>query len=85
VVRHIIAELAAQGKAIFFSSPVLEQVEKLCSHLVVLKRGAVVAEGSIEEVRGGFAGLGLEVGFMQITEQADAGRMAQNILAAVRI
>jgi ABC-2 type transport system ATP-binding protein len=83
VVRRVIAMLALEGKAIFFSSPVLEQVERLCSHLVVLKRGSVVAAGSIEEVSAGFAGLGLEAGFMQITEQVDAERMAQNILAAV--
>lgn len=83
VVRQLIVMLAAQGKAIFFSSPVLEQVEKLCSHLLVLKQGSMVASGSIDEVRGGFAGLGLEAGFMQITEQVDAGRIAQNILSAV--
>jgi len=83
VVRRVIVMLAGQGKAIFFSSPVLEQVEKLCSHLVLLKKGSVVASGTLEEVRDGFEGLGLEAGFMQITEQTDAERMAQNILAAV--
>jgi len=83
VVRRLIAMLAGQGKAIFFSSPVLEQVEKLCSHLVLLKKGSVVASGTLEEVRDGFEGLGLEAGFMQITEQTDAERMAQNILSAV--
>jgi ABC-2 type transport system ATP-binding protein len=82
VVRRVIEMLAAQGKAIFFSSPVLEQVEKLCSHLVLLKKGSVVASGTLEEVRDGFEGLGLEAGFMQLTEQVDAERMAQNILAA---
>ena len=83
VVRRVVAMLAGQGKAIFFSSPVLEQVEKLCSHLVLLKKGSVVAAGTLEEVRDGFEGLGLEAGFMQITEQVDAERMAQNILSAV--
>jgi ABC-2 type transport system ATP-binding protein len=83
VVRRVVAMLAARGKAIFFSSPVLEQVEKLCSHLLVLKKGSVVASGAIEEVSAGFAGLGLEAGFMQITEQVDADRLARNILTAV--
>ena len=83
VVRRVVAMLAEQGKAILFSSPVLEQVEKLCSHLVLLKKGSVVASGTLEEVRDGFEGLGLEAGFMQLTEQVDAERMAQNILAAV--
>ena len=83
VVRRVVGMLAERGKAIFFSSPVLEQVEKLCSHLVLLKKGLVVASGTLEEVRDGFEGLGLEAGFMQITEQVDAERMAQNILTAV--
>jgi ABC-2 type transport system ATP-binding protein len=83
VVRRVVEMLAAQRKAIFFSSPVLEQVEKLCSHLVLLKKGSVVAAGTLDEVCGGFEGLGLEAGFLQITEQADAERMAQHILAAV--
>ena len=84
VLRCVIARLAAEGKAVFFSSPVLEQVDKLCSHLVVLKRGGVVASGSMEEMHAGFAGLGLEAGFMQLTEQVDADRIAQDIVSAVR-
>lgn len=43
----------------------------------------MVASGTLDEVRDGFEGLGLEAGFMQITEQTDAERMAQHILAAV--
>jgi len=83
VLRRVIALLAAEGKAIFFSSPVLEQVEKLCSHLVVLKKGATVAAGSLEEVHAGFAGLGLEAGFMQLTEQVDAESIARDMVAAI--
>jgi ABC-type uncharacterized transport system ATPase subunit len=37
VLRRVIARLAEQGKAVLFSSPVLEQVDKLCSHLVVVE------------------------------------------------
>jgi len=83
VVRRVVSMLAARGKAVFFSSPVLEQVEKLCSHLLLLKTGSAVASGTLEEVRDGFEGLGLEAGFMQLTEQMDADRMAQQILSAV--
>jgi ABC-2 type transport system ATP-binding protein len=83
VLRQVIARLAAERKAIFFSSPVLEQVDRLCTHLVVLNRGSVVASGSMEEMHAGFGGVGLEAGFMQLTEQVDAGRMADEIVAAV--
>jgi ABC-2 type transport system ATP-binding protein len=84
VLRQVIARLAAEGKAIFFSSPVLEQMDHLCSHLVLLKQGSVVASGPIAEVHARFNGMGLEAGFMQLTEQGDADRIAQQIVAAVR-
>lgn len=84
VLRGVIGLLAGQGKAILFSSPVLEQVDHLCSDLVLLKGGSVAAAASIGEMHAGFAGLGLEAGFMQLTEQGDANRIAQEIVAAVR-
>jgi ABC-2 type transport system ATP-binding protein len=83
VLRRVILRLARERKAIFFSSPVLEQADKLCTHLLVLKRGAVVARGSMEEIHAGFAGLDLEAGFMQLTEQVDADRIAQDVVSAV--
>ena len=83
VLRHVIARLAEEGKAIFFSSPVMEQADRLCSHLAVLKHGSVVATGSMEEIYANFGELSLEAGFMQLTEQVDAGRIAGEIVAAV--
>lgn len=83
VLRHVIGLLATRRKAILFSSPVLEQMDRLCSHLIVLNRGSVVAAGTIGEVRESFAGLGLEAGFMQLTEQIDADRVAHTIVDAV--
>lgn len=83
VTRELVELLARKGKAILFSSPVLEQVEKMCSHLVLLKRGVVVGSGPIGEMQAGFAGHSLEAGFMQLTEQVDIGRIAENLAAAV--
>jgi ABC-2 type transport system ATP-binding protein len=83
VLRHVIALLAAAGKAVFFSSPVLEQVDQLCSRLVLLKGGTVVASGPMEEMRTRFAGLGLEGGFLQLTEPVNADGIAREIVDAV--
>jgi ABC-2 type transport system ATP-binding protein len=83
VLRRVIARLAESGKAIFFSSPVLEQADRLCTHLTILKKGAVVASGSMEEMHAGFGGAGLEEGLMQLTERVDADAIATNIVAAV--
>jgi len=84
VLRNVIARLSASGTAVFFSSPVLEQADKLCTHLVLLKRGKVVGSGTMDEVKASFSGLGLEAGFMQLTEQTDADRIAQDIVSSVR-
>jgi ABC-2 type transport system ATP-binding protein len=84
VLRSVVRLLAGQGKAILFSSPVLEQVDQICSDLVLLKAGSVVAAAPLGEMHAGFKGLGLEQGFMQLTEQGDANRIAEEIVAAVR-
>ncbi len=85
VVRKVIQRLAEEGKAVFFSSPVLEVVEKLCSHLIILRRGSIVASGSMDKVRAGSGATpGLEDAFLEWTEHVDADQIANNIVAAVR-
>jgi ABC-2 type transport system ATP-binding protein len=49
--RQLLRELALQGRMILFSSHVLEVVEKLCSQVVILYRGQVVAHDSISNLR----------------------------------
>jgi len=51
VLRHLIPILAARGKIILYSSHVLDYVERLCSEIVVLHRGIVVAEGPVKQLR----------------------------------
>ena len=51
IFRSLIQELAARGKIVLFSSHELETVERVCSHVVILHRGKVVADDSIERLR----------------------------------
>jgi len=51
VLRHLIPLLAARGKIVVYSSHVLDYVERLCAVVVVLHRGAVVAEGPVHQLR----------------------------------
>ncbi len=84
VVRRLIELLANAGKAVLFSSPVLEVMEKVCTHIVILKQGNLVASGSMEEVRSSQAAQDLEAAFVQVTEQVDTDAIAQSMLEAVR-
>ena len=51
VLRGLIRELAARGKVVLFSSHELETVERVASHIVILHKGHVVANDSIEQLR----------------------------------
>jgi ABC-2 type transport system ATP-binding protein len=82
VLRRVIGLLAERHKAVFFSSPVLEQADRLCTHLLVLKGGSVVASGSMDEMHAGFAGLDLEAGFLRLTQQVDVESAARKIVDA---
>jgi len=50
-VRHLIAELAADGTTVFVSSHLLAEVEQLCTHLGVMRAGTLVAQGPMGELR----------------------------------
>lgn len=81
VMRRLLNLLAANGKAIFFCSPVLETVEKVCTHLVVLRQGELVASGSMQEILASRSELAES--FFQLTEQVDADGIAGRILSAI--
>lgn len=50
-VRHLIAELAADGTTVFVSSHLLAEVEQLCTHLGVMRAGKLVAQGPMSELK----------------------------------
>ena len=50
--RHLLRTLAARGKAVLYISHVLELVEKICEHIIVIYQGRVVADDSVTSLRG---------------------------------
>ena len=51
VLRELLRILATRGKAILYSSHVVENVERLCTRVIVLSAGRVVVDGSVERIR----------------------------------
>ena len=60
VLRHLVRLLAGGGKAILYSSHVLESVERLCTRVLVLQSGRVVADGAPGALRATEPGASLE-------------------------
>lgn len=50
--KLIMSELAQSGSAIFYSTHVLEVAEKLCSNVVIIKNGKLVANGTMADIKG---------------------------------
>jgi ABC-2 type transport system ATP-binding protein len=51
-VKNLMRDLCKSGGAVFFSSHVLETVEKLCDSVAVIKNGKLIAHGDTEKIRG---------------------------------
>ena len=51
--KAMLQRMIAHGATIFLTSHVLEIVERLCSHVAIIHRGKLVAQGSLEELRAG--------------------------------
>ncbi|HSL23110.1 MAG TPA: ABC transporter ATP-binding protein [Vicinamibacterales bacterium] len=85
VFRHLVRTLATRGKAILYSSHVLETVEKLCSTVIVLYRGRVAAHDSIEHLRALMARDSLEDVFAELVFREDPERVALDIADVVAL
>ena len=51
-IREIILKIADEGKTIFMASHILDEVEKICSHVAILKNGNLIAEGPVGTILG---------------------------------
>jgi ABC-2 type transport system ATP-binding protein len=84
VVRSLLRALASEGKIIFYSSHVLEVVEKVCSTVLILRKGQVVAYDSIHRLREIMNQQSLEGVFAQLAEVEDGETVAHRIIEAMR-
>lgn len=80
IFKSLIQSLSAKGKIIFYCSHVLEVVEKVCSRLLILRKGQVIASGSTEEVRQRIGEASLENIFLQLVEERDVSQIAHDIV-----
>jgi len=69
MVKDLIAALAADGKTILYSSHVLEVVERICDRILIIHKGDLIADGSIESLRQSTQKSTLEDVFRQLTHK----------------
>jgi ABC-2 type transport system ATP-binding protein len=84
VLRRLLRSLADAGKMVLYSSHVLEVVEKICSKVLILRKGEVVAYDSIHRLQELMSQPSLEAVFAQLTEVEDSEAMASRILEVMK-
>ncbi|MGA8114256.1 MAG: ATP-binding cassette domain-containing protein [Actinocatenispora sp.] len=68
--RGLLRTLAGAGCAVLLSSHLLHEVEQIADRIVMIGRGRVLTEGTVDELN---HGQGLEQTFLELTAKADRG------------
>ncbi len=84
VLRSLVQELASRGKVILFSSHELETVERVSSRVVILHRGKVVADDTIDRLRLLRSAASLEEVFSQLAMEQDTAAVSRQIADLIR-
>lgn len=66
VLKEILHEMCQNGMAVFFSTHVLDVAEKLCNKVAIIKKGKLIASGTMEELT---SGQSLESVFMEVVNE----------------
>jgi ABC-2 type transport system ATP-binding protein len=83
VLRGLIRELAARGKVVLFSSHELDTVERVSSRIVILHKGRVVANDSIEQLRALMSLPTLEGIFSQLAVEQNTEAVTQEMMELI--
>lgn len=84
VFKEVLAELASKGKTIFYSSHIMEVVEKISSRIVLINDGQVVADGSFDELKEKSMEGSLEGIFNELTGFNEHKEIAEEIVSVVQ-
>ena len=79
-VHELISELRADGAAIILTTHLMDEAEQLADHVVIIDRGAVIAEGTVSELQAQSGGLRLHTADNTRAAVALAGLLGREVL-----
>jgi len=68
--KDLMARFASEGRTVFYSSHLIEIVEKLCTKVALVQRGRILASGTVDEVRTRFNAPSLERVLLDLGHEA---------------
>ena len=84
VFQDVVKQLAGEGKIILYTSHILELTEKLCSRVMILHRGRVLANDRVERLRDLMKLPSLEEIFRELVVEEDTERVAKDIVEVMK-
>ena len=84
MVRDLVAALAAEGKAILYSSHVLDVVERVCDRALIIHEGHLIADGSLDALKASTERGSLEDVFRQLTRTEGTMSGVSGIIEGLR-
>ena len=84
VFRNLVKALAREGRIILYSSHVLEVVEKVCTQVMILRKGRVVANDSVDNLRNLMKLKSLEDIFSELVLEQDIETTANAIVDVMK-
>lgn len=83
IIKEVLALLASQGKTIFYSSYIMDVVEKISSPIILLNNGNIIADGTFDKLKKTSREKSLENIFNDLTGFTDHKSIAENFTSIV--
>jgi len=83
IFKNLVQALGRSGKLVFYCSHVLEVVEKVCTDVLILRKGVVIAQDSVANI-GKILGESLENTFLHLVDDVDTMTVARDIVDVMR-
>jgi len=84
IFKNLVQALGQQGKLVFYCSHMLEVVEKVCSDVLILRKGIVIAQDSVANI-GQILGQSLENTFLHLVDDVDTIGVAHDIVTVMKM
>jgi ABC-2 type transport system ATP-binding protein len=83
IFKNLVQALGRSGKLVFYCSHVLEVVEKVCTDVLILRKGVVIAQDSVANI-GQILGQSLENTFLHLVDDVDTMSVARDIVDVMK-
>jgi ABC-2 type transport system ATP-binding protein len=83
IFKNMVHVLGQHGKLVFYCSHVLEVVEKICTDVLILRKGLVIAQDSVANI-GKILGQSLENTFLHLVDDVNTMAVAQDIVQVMQ-